>query len=234
MVQSPFIDLLSLIPYWGLWVNVLSRWTGPLGRWAICRGTRWPWRRLTLTNTCTTKPSDVEISAGACEVFKGAASTSTLSTIASAAPKQTPARLWMFILIARLLCFPYSAHIPQMIGDGWGAQSGSIWPFWQCRARLGVRNAGCVSHFALGILKGAELFAICNSPMASARTRDNWIRRLAQFRDQLLNIRSRLFSGRAGKHRDVQQRLSAFEHRQQFWKACGFPRRRWLTWRELQ
>jgi len=57
---------------------------------------------------------------------------------------------------------------------GWGAQSGLIWPFWQCRARLGVRNAGCVSHFALGILKGAELFSIrCNSPMASARTRDN-------------------------------------------------------------
>jgi len=51
-------------------------------------------------------------------VFKGAASTSTLSTIASAAPKQTPASLWMFILIARLLSFPYSTHIPQMIGDG--------------------------------------------------------------------------------------------------------------------
>ena len=148
----------SLIPYWGLWVNVLSRWTGPLGRWAICRGTRWPWRRLTLTNTCTTKPSDVEMSAGAREVFKGAASTSTLSTIASAAPKQTPARLWMFILIARLLCFPYSApHSPD--DRRWGAQSGSIWPFRQSRARLAVRNASCVSHFALGILKGAELFA---------------------------------------------------------------------------
>ncbi|MGO9846089.1 MAG: hypothetical protein ACLPKT_05665 [Methylocella sp.] len=117
MVQSPFIDLLSLIPYWGLWVNVLSRWTGALWRWAICRGTRWP-RRLTLTITWTTKPSDAEISAGAWEVFKGAASTSTLSTIASAAPKQTPASLWMFILIARLLSFPYSTHIPQMIGDG--------------------------------------------------------------------------------------------------------------------
>ena len=88
-----------------------------------------------------------------------------------------------------LLLFLLGPHSPD--NRRWGAQSGSIWPFWQCRARLGVRNAGCVSHFALGILKGAELFAIrCNSPMASARTRDNWIRRLAQFRDQLLNIRS--------------------------------------------
>lgn len=95
MAQTLFVDRLPLFLYWGLWVSVLSRWTGALWRWTICLGVRWP-RRRTLTRlvvTFMTKPSEAKISAGAREVFMGAASTSTLSIIASAAPKPTPASL---------------------------------------------------------------------------------------------------------------------------------------------
>lgn len=84
----------SAFPYLALWVNVLSRWTGALWRWVICLGVRWP-RRLTLTllDACVTKPSKDDISAGARDTFTGAASTSTLNKIASAAPKPAPASL---------------------------------------------------------------------------------------------------------------------------------------------
>lgn len=84
----------SALPYWALWVIVLSRWTGALWRWVICLGVRWP-RRLTLTllAACVTKPSKDDTSAGARDTFTGAASTSTLNKIASAAPKPAPASL---------------------------------------------------------------------------------------------------------------------------------------------